>query len=460
MIRLLKFLWNALNIVENYKMTEEELIMLLADAEGAGVSSTRFGNRPMFWKSANGCDVYSLNGDKYLDCTSSYGVMGIGYSHPDISKAITETMNNISHTMCEIYPTVPYVKAIDKIRKTIGRPDNQVILTSSGSDAVDVALKLGYRYTGKKGVIAFENSFHGQTLNSLNVTGQKQFRDPFTSILPNNVFFTPFPNSYRNPFRTEEELITRSVDLVEKIILGVLNTDDEIGVLLVEPMQNAAGYIIPPKGFLSEIRKLCNRYEILMVDDEIFTGFGRCGRWLMADYEEVYPDIVCVGKVMTGGVPAAACVATKTIMESLDYSGMVPLHGSTFTGNAIICSVISSTIDVIVKNQLIEKSEANGQYLRENLRNALKDIQCIGDIRGYGSATMIEFVENHKNKVRNPAAAARFSNYLLNKHIISLISGLPYGNCVALCTPFIMNKCEMDMVLNVCQDFAKEIDDI
>ena len=142
---------------------------------------------------------------------------------------------------------------------------------------------------------------------------------------------------------------------------------------------------------------------------------------------------------MTGGVPAAACVATKTIMESLDYSGMVPLHGSTFTGNAIICSIISSTIDVIVKNQLI---------------------QCIGDIRGYGSATMIEFVENHKNKVRNPAAAARFSNYLLNKHIISLISGLPYGNCVALCTPFIMNKCEMDMVLNVCQDFAKEIDDI
>ena len=454
------FLKNVLNIGVNCKMTEQELIILLADVEGAGVSSTRFGNQPMFWKSAKGCNVYSLNGDKYLDCTSSYGVMGIGYSHPDINKAITETMNNISHTMCEIYPTVPYVQAIDKIRKVIGRPNDQVILTSSGSDAVDVALKLGYRYTGKKGVIAFENSFHGQTLNSLNVTGQKQFRDPFTPILPNNVFFRPFPNSYRNPFRTEEELIIQSVDLIEKVILGVLNTDDEIGVLLVEPMQNAAGYIIPPKGFLSEIRKLCNKYEILMVDDEIFTGFGRCGRWLMADYEEVYPDIVCVGKVMTGGVPAAACVATKTIMKSLDYSGMVPLHGSTFTGNAIICSAISSTIDVIVKNQLIEKSEVNGQYLRENLRDVLRDIRCIGDIRGYGSATMIEFVENHKNKVRNPAAALRFSNYLLNKHIISLISGLPYGNCVALCTPFIMNKCEIDMVLSVCQDFAKEIDDI
>lgn len=441
-------------------MTEQELIRLLADVEGAGISSTRFGNQPMFWKSAKGCNVYSLNNDEYLDCTSSYGVMGIGYSHPAISKAITEIMNNISHTMCEIYPTVPYVQAIDKIRKAIGRLDNQVILTSSGSDAVDVALKLGYRYTGKRGVVAFENSFHGQTLNSLNVTGQKEFRDPFAPILPNNVFFTPYPNSYRNPFGSEEELIIRSIDSIEKIILEVLDTDDEIGVLLIEPMQNAAGYIIPPKGFLSKIRMLCNKYEIVMVDDEIFTGFGRCGRWLMADYEGVYPDIVCVGKAMTGGVPAAACVATRTIMKSLDYSGMVPLHGSTFTGNAIICSAISSTIDIIIENKLIEKSETNGEYLRSNLRNELKDVECIGDIRGYGSATMIEFVENHKNKKRNPLEAVRFSDYLLSKHIINLVSGLPYGNCVALCTPFIMNKCEIDIVLKACRDYAKEINNV
>lgn len=441
-------------------MTEQELITLLADAEGQGVSSTRFENQPMFWKSAKKCNVYSLNNDEYLDCTSSYGVMGIGYSHPAISKAITETMNNITHTMCEIYPTVPYVQAIDKIRKIIGRSDNQVILTSSGSDAVDVSLKLGYRYTGKRGVIAFEKSFHGQTLNSLNVTGQKGFRDPFAPILPNNVFFTPFPNSYRNPFTSEKELITRSINSIEKIILGVLNTDNEIGVLLIEPMQNAAGYIIPPKGFLSEIKNLCNKYKIVMVDDEIFTGFGRCGRWLMADYDGVYPDIVCVGKVMTGGVPAAACVATKAIMRSLDYSGMVPLHGSTFTGNAIICSAISATIDVIVKNNLIEKSEANGEYLRANLRNVFKDIQCVGDIRGYGSATMIEFVENQENKKRNPTAAAKFYNYLLSKHIISLISGLPYGNCVALCTPFIMDKCETDIILNTCLSYVKEINNL
>lgn len=441
-------------------MNERELVALLEKTEGAGVSSTRFGNHPMFWKSAKGCNVYSINDEEYLDCTSSYGVMGIGYSHPAINKAIAETMDNISHTMCEIYPTVPYVKAIDKIRKAIGRSDDQVILTSSGSDAIDVAIKLGYRYTGKRGVIAFENSFHGQTMGALNVTGQREFRDPFTPLLPNNVFFASFPNCYRNPYNSEEELVAKTIDSIEKIILERLNTNDEIGILLVEPMQNAAGYIIPPKGFLEELYQLCGKYKIVMVDDEIFTGFGRCGRWLMADYAEIHPDIVCVGKAMTGGVPAAACVASRAIMEALDYSGLVPLHGSTFTGNAIICSAISATIDVIAENNLIEQSEANGRYLRQNLKTIFEEVQCIGDIRGCGSATMIEFVENRTSKKRNPAAAVKFSDFLLGKRIICLVSGLPYGNCVALCTPFVMEKKDIDIVLAACQDYVEEIENL
>lgn len=453
----LVFLKNVFYIEVNYRMNEKELVELLENVEGACVSSTRFGNHPMFWKSAYGCNIYSINNEKYLDCTSSYGVMGIGYSHPAVNKAILDTMEYISHTMCEIYPTVPYVNAIDKIRKAIGRSNDQVILTSSGSDAIDVALKLSYRYTGKKGVIAFENSFHGQTMGALNVTGQRTFRNPFISLLPQNVFFAPYPNSYRNPYNSEEELLKKSINLIEKIVLEKINTDNEIGTLLVEPMQNASGYIIPPRGFLKKLHQLCGKYNILLIDDEIFTGFGRCGRWLMADYEDVHPDIVCVGKAMTGGLPAAACVASRDIMEALDYSGLVPLHGSTFTGNAIICNAISSTIDVISENKLIEKSETNGRYLRTNLEKIFDNVQCVGDIRGYGSATMIEFVENKTNKKRNSRTAKNFSNFLLDKHIISLVSGLPYGNCVALCTPFVMTKSDLDIVLAACLEYVEDI---
>lgn len=440
----------------NCNMTSQPFEGLLKEVEGAGVSSTRFGNKPIFWKSARGCKVLDLENNEYIDCTSSYGVMGLGYSHPAVIKAITETVRHITHTMCEIYPTTYYAIALDKIRTAIGRPHDQVMLTTSGSDAVDVALKLAYRFIKKKGIIAFRNSFHGQTLNSLNVTGQESFRIPFQELLPTNVVFLDYPNTYRNVFGSSEMLLENTRERIESVISQYSRTDNPIGAIIVEPMQNAAGYIIPPHGFMSLIRQICTKNEILMIDDEIFTGFGRCGRWLMTDYELVSADIVCVGKVMAGGMPAAACVASKEIMASLDYQGMVPLHGSTFTGNALACSAISATIDTLKRDHLVEKSATEGETFRQSLKEILGKLEEVGDVRGAGTATMVEFVLDQKEKRRNPEAARKFADFLFSKHIISLISGLPYGNCVAFCLPFVMDKNAQDQVLMACCEYAKQ----
>ena len=437
-------------------MSPQEFTKLLKEAEGAGVSSTRFGNEPVFWKSAKGCKVYDVENNEYLDCTSSYGVMGIGYSHPAVIKAISETANQISHTMCEIYPTPYYAIAIDKIRTVIGRPNDQVILTTSGSDAIDVALKLAYRFSKKKGIIAFKNSFHGQTLNALSVTGQATFRDPFQDLLPSNVVFVDYPNIYRNEYSSSERLLDETRKSIESTVSIYAMTDNPIGAIIVEPMQNAAGYIIPPQGFLSLIREICTKHGLIMIVDEIFTGFGRCGRWLMSDYENVHSDIVCVGKVMTGGMPAAACVASRKIMVALDYPGMVPLHGSTFTGPAIVCSAISATIDTLIQDCLIEKSATEGDTFRQSLREIIGGLEQVGDIRGVGTATMVEFVHDRREKTRNPDEAKRFADYLLNKNIISLISGLPYGNCVAFCLPFTMDTSERNRILMACREYVAQ----
>jgi len=440
-------------------MLSQQLTDLLKEVEGTGVSSTRFGNKPIFWKNAKGCKVFDVENNEYIDCTSSYGVMGLGYSHPAVIKAISETAHQLIHTMCEIYPTSYYAIALDKIRTSIGRPNDQVILTTSGSDAVDVALKLAYRFSKKKGIIAFNNSFHGQTLNALNVTGQEAFRAPFQDLLPSNVVFTDYPNIYRNAYGSSERLLDETRKCIESIISKYSLTDNSIGAIIVEPMQNAAGYIIPPYGFLSLIREICTKHGIVMIDDEIFTGFGRCGSWLMSDYEHVSSDIVCVGKVMTGGMPAAACVASKGIMAALDYSGMVPLHGSTFTGNALACSAISATIEALKRERLVEKSAVEGNSFRESLREIIGELNEVGDIRGVGTATIIEFVYDRKEKKRNPEAAKRFANYLLDKHIISLLSGLPYGNCVAFCLPFVMDAFDRDQVLRACREYAMQTSD-
>ena len=158
-------------------------------------------------------------------------------------------------------------------------------------------------------------------------------------------------------------------------------------------------------------------------------------------------------------MPAAACVASKGIMAALDYSGMVPLHGSTFTGNALACSAISATIEALKRERLVEKSAVEGNSFRESLREIIGELNEVGDIRGVGTATIIEFVYDRKEKKRNPEAAKRFANYLLDKHIISLLSGLPYGNCVAFCLPFVMDAFDRDQVLRACREYAMQTGD-
>lgn len=433
------------------------LVDRLKRVESQAVSSTRFGNVPLFWNKAEGCCVYDVDGREYLDCTSSYGVMGIGYAHPKVVESIKIQTEKITHTMCEIYPHEKYLEALEKIQNAIGRKDNQVLLTTSGSDAVEVALKLAYRYTGKEGVIAFQGAFHGQTLGTLAVTGHNCFRTPFTPLVSKNTVFVPYPNIYRDESGIENLVLEKCISQIEDIINSEKPGAVPIGAIIVEPMQNAGGYIVPPKGFLTKLRTLCDQYSILLITDEIFTGFGRCGKWLMADYEDVKADIVCVGKTMTSGFPAAACVASKEIMCALDYCGMVPLHGSTYIGNGIACAVISTTIDILTSENLVNESYKKGNYLRNELKKILSECPYVGEVRGLGSATMIEFVENQITKKRNPEEAVKFANYLLSNGIIVLVSGLPYGNCVAFCTPFIIQSKEIEFILEVCKMYVKSI---
>ena len=438
---------------EGFTMLNQNFTNRLKRSEAQGVSSTRFNNTPLFWKSARGCEVTDFSGRNYLDCTSSYGVMGVGYAHPKVIHEVNKQLQLVNHTMCEIYPHEAYLCALENIKSALNRNDDQVIMTVTGTDAIDVALKLSFRYTNKEGVIAFHGAFHGQTLGALSVTGQDDFRQPFFPIVKSNTRFVSYPNLYRNEFDSEGELLSSCISEIKSVLSSEQADSTPIGAILVEPMLNAGGYITPPKGFLRAIREVCDEYSILMIVDEIFTGFGRCGKWLMSDYEDVRADIVCVGKVMTSGFPAAACLAKKSIMASLDYSGLVPLHGSTFTGNAISCAAINSTIKVLKEEKLVEKSYINGNYLRTQLKSIFKENPFVGDIRGFGSATMIEFVADKDTKRRDAIKAVDFSGYLIKNSIISLVSGLPYGNCVALCTPFVMEQKQLDYILEVCSKY-------
>jgi 4-aminobutyrate aminotransferase-like enzyme len=326
-------------------------------------------------------------------------------------------------------------------------------LTTSGSEAVEVAIKLAYAYTKKPGVISFYGAFHGQTLGALSVTSQNCFRDPFYPLIAKNVLFAEYPRILRSVFSNPQDIIKNTIKMLENIVTSGHSGAFPIGAIIIEPFQNASGYIVPPSGFLSALREFCDRNNILLISDEIFTGFGRCGKWLSFDYENIVADITCVGKVMGGGVPSAACLAPSRIMKAIDNSGLVPLHGSTFQGNPISCTAIIATIEILKSENLIDNSYKIGEKFRKELHLLFDELDIIGDIRRQGSATAIEFVTD-KNSMRfNPNEASRFNSFLMSNGVATLITGVPYGNSIAFCPPFVLGDDEFNKIMDICKKY-------
>lgn len=431
----------------------------LENHEGAGVSAILKGAEPIFCERAFGMLIEDIDGNRFLDCSSSFGVASIGYCHPEVKQSVSQQINVLTHTMQGPFSHLPYLRAVESITQMVGRNDqNQAMIVNSGSEAIEVALKLSSCFTGKPGIISFRGAFHGQSLGALEVTSINNLRDTFSRIISNNVVWVPYPNPYRPMFGlSSESLIDMCLDNIEQILQSNTTGGAPIGAILVEPMQNAAGYIIPPEGFLSELRRLCSQYEVLLICDEIFTGFGRNGYWLSADREQVVPDIVCVGKGMTGGYPVAAVVAPRSIMESMSHDGIIPLHGSTFGGNAVACAAINATIKVLHREDLVVNAHRMGSYLKEKIQISCEALSRVGDVRGLGLAIAIEFVTDRSSKERDVKLAWQLNKTLINEGIITLVTGLPYGNILAICPPLIITTDVCDFVADKISQCIRQI---
>lgn len=434
--------WHPRVITQLPGPRSQEAALRLRATEGVGISPITKGAKPVFWKRALGVVVEDIDGNRFLDCTSSFGVASVGYCHPQVRAAIVAQCNSLIHTMPGIFPHLSYVDALEAIVNAVGRWDrSEVILTNTGSEAVEVALKLSLVNTGKPGVVAFQGAFHGQSLGALGVTSFNELRDPFAPILAHFGTWVPYPDPYRPPLGATPGSVA---DACLEYLRHTLRRDTvggvPIGAVLVEPMQNSSGYVVPPEGFLRELRKLCTEHNVLLIADEIFTGFGRTGYWLAMDREEVAADIVCVGKSMTGGIPAAACLADHATMLPLAHPGIVPLHGSTFVANPVACAALAATIGVLRSEHLVERASSLGQTMIRQIRERCEQFRCVGDVRGLGAAFAVDFVENRASKKRDPSAAWAVMESLLSQGIITLVTGLPYGNVLAICPPLVITE--------------------
>ena len=357
----------------------------------AAVASTIYRYTEIAFQRGEGVYLYDFEGREYLDFVSGIATMNVGHSHPAVVKAICEQAHNLIHGACHIGYMEPYVAMMEALKSVApGELKNgKGLLVNSGSEAVETALKLARYVKNRPMVIAFTDSFHGRSMGALALTSSNTgYRRNLSSLL-SGVYHTPYPYCFRCPLKYDspDQCGLACLNLVEKALETVVPPED-LAAIIIEPIAGEGGYIIPPNGFLSGLREICDRNDVMLIADEVQTGFGRTGKMFAVEHWDIVPDVLCLAKALGGGLPLGAILAKKDYLDKWPPGA----HGTTFGGNPIACRAGLATLKIIQSENLVENAQKMGDYIKDKLSSFQKELPIIGDIRGKGLMVGAELV--------------------------------------------------------------------
>ena len=368
------------------KTKTDRVLGLLAQYESPNVLwIDPAGGWPVVWERAKGSEVWDAEGRKYIDLTAAFGVAAAGHANPRVVAAGRRQMGRLLHAMGDVHPhalKAELARELSRItfeRWSDGRAAGKTIFCNSGFEAVEAALKTALLATKKSHIIAFTGGYHGLGYGALNATHREHFRGPFHPQLSQFGRFVPFPTAAQHLPSVERQI---------KHIMSV----ESIGAIIAEPIQARGGINVPPRGFLQLLRKLCDRAGALLILDEIYTGFGRAGRWFACEHEAVAPDVLCLGKALAGGFPISACVGRSDVLDNAwPSSSGEAIHTSTFLGHPVGCAMALAQIHELSRRRLPERSAELGGWLLNELRAQLDPLNLNAEIRGRGLMIGVEF---------------------------------------------------------------------
>ena len=390
---------------------------------------------PIFWERASGWTVTDTDGRDYIDLTSAFGVANIGHAHPDVVAAVQHQSATLMHGMGDVHPPAVKVRLLETLAGIAPESLTLGVLGLNGGDAVEAALKCAAIVTGRPGVIAFGGGYHGLTGGALSVTSRRDFRDPFSARVSALTTFLQYP-------RTEAEMGYVLTDLDRRLSSkssGLL----PCGALIVEPIQGRGGVVVPPSGFLTLIRELCDRHGMMMIVDEIFTGFCRTGHWFGVQFEDVIPDLLCVGKGMGGGMPLSACLGHSESLGAWPAATGEALHTATFLGHPVSCAAAIATVAVLQKESLAQRAKNIGEHIRRVLEDA-----DIGEVRGRGAMQGLVIGDGER--------AIRAVKRALAHGVVLLPSG-DHGEVISLTPPLTISPEALDHALNTVVDCVRSV---
>ncbi len=351
---------------------------------------------PIAAKRAKGAIIEDVDGNTYLDFTSGVGVVNTGHCHPKVVEAVQKQAGELMHFAgTDFYYDVQSRLAESLVKITPGTFAKKVFFTNSGTESVECAIKLARWSTKKSRFIAFLNAFHGRTMGSLSLTASKtKHRERYFPMVP-GVTHIPYAYCYRCRYNLEyPDCDVWCAKILEEVYFNTLVPPDEVAALFIEPIQGEGGYIVPPKEFLQEIRRITRKHKILMVDDEVQAGFGRTGKMFAIEHFGIEPEILTLAKGMGSGMPIGAAV----FAAKYDF-GVAGAHSNTYGGNLLACVSALATIDIIKKEQLDKRAEKLGKLAAKRLSEMKEKHALIGDVRGIGLMQAVELVKSRKTKV-------------------------------------------------------------
>ena len=405
---------------------------------------------PIVWERAKGIHVQDANGQRYVDLTAAFGVAAAGHANPRVVRAGQRQMERLLHAMGDVHPhplKASLARELSRLtfeRWTRARSSGKTLFCNSGFEAVEAALKTSVLATGKPGIIAFTGAYHGLGYGTLNATHRVDFHGPFQVQLRRFGHFLPFPDAAL-PAPADDEL--------ERLAESILSLcrDQEIGAVLVEPIQARGGIRVPPPGFLPMLRRVCDRTGALLILDEIYTGFGRTGRWFACEHSKTVPDVICLGKALTGGFPLSACVGQADLMDrAWPKSRGEALHTSTFLGHPVGCAMALAHLEEIRRLDLVRRSARLGQLLREALETLAPPQPTIGlVVRGLGLMAGLELVPRRPKAL--PEGAVPVVQAMLRRGYILLPEG-EHATVISFTPPLTISQAELTRAVKVLEE--------
>jgi 4-aminobutyrate aminotransferase len=402
---------------------------------------------PAVAREAHGVWVTDVDGNTLLDFTSGVGVVNCGYSHPKITKAIQEQAGKLVHFAGTDFYYDSQVELAERLaHATPGAFAKKVFYSNSGTESNEAAIKIAKYATERQQFIAFVGAFHGRTMGSLAMTASKPVHKRGFFPWMAGTIHAHYPNPYRNiwgidGYEKPDELADKAIDYIESTLFANMLPPDDVAGVWLEPVQGEGGYVVPPKGFVPKLRKLCDKHGILLVADEVQSGFGRTGKLFAMEHYGVAPDIMCLAKGIANGVPMGAVVARADL--DFDVSGA---HSNTFGGNVLATTAALATLDVLQGEKLVENAEKVGAHLKRRLLELQQKHDAIGDVRGLGLMLATEFVTDRRTKAFDPKTKDRVVEEAYKRGLVLLPCG---KSSVRYIPPLCVTREEIDAGVEV-----------